>query len=79
MLPLAGRERDAGQRGDEQRAVAERPPAQAELAHGPAAARLVERPDRGDAHEDQGCRAADPHGCGQQMHGDEDALHSASG
>ena len=45
---------------DEQRAVAERAPAQAELPHRPAARLALEHADRGDAGEDERDRAADP-------------------
>ena len=54
------RERDARQRRDEQRAVAERAPAQAELLHRPAARLALERADRRHAGEDERDRAADP-------------------
>ena len=53
-------ELDAGERGDEQRAVAERAPAEAELLHRRAARLALEDADRRDAREDERDRAADP-------------------
>ena len=77
LLPVARGERDAGQRGDEQRAVAERAPAQAELLHRAAARLALERADRGHADEDERRRAADPDRRGEQVDDDEDGGHAA--
>ena len=77
VLPLAGGERNAGERGDEQRAVAERPPAQAERFHRAPARLAGERADRGHADEDERRRAAEPDAGGKQVHGDEDGGHGA--
>ncbi len=75
-LPVARRERDTGDARDQQRAVAERPPAQAELLHRPPARLSLECADRRYADEDQRRRAADPDGRGQQVHDDEDGGHA---